>query len=89
MVFNPFLEEISEHHLCFFNGARSVGDVANAVQLVPPLFDQLWLWQAIHDHGRFVVEGVSYTEFVQKEKDPFNLCRFLIWKGFKIGIVCQ
>ena len=41
MVFNPFLEEISEHHLCFFNGARSVGDVANAVQLVPTLFDQL------------------------------------------------
>ena len=41
MVFNPFLEEISEHHLCFFSGARTVGDVANAIQLVPPLFDQL------------------------------------------------
>ena len=81
VVFHPFSKEINKHQLCSFSGTRSVRDMVNAAQLLPPLFNQVWLWQAIHDHGKYMVESISCTKFVLKEKDPFNLCFFIIWKA--------
>ena len=38
--------------------------MANFIQLVPPLFYQVGLWQAISDHGELMVETISNTKLI-------------------------
>ena len=38
--------------------------MANFIQLVPPLFYQVGLWQAINDHGELMVETISNTKLI-------------------------
>lgn len=45
--------------------------MANVNPLIPPLLHQVSLSQAIRDHGKFMIEAVSYTGFVQ---NPFRVC---------------
>ena len=43
---------------------RSRCDMANFIRLVPPLFYQVGLWQAINDHGELMVETISNTKLI-------------------------
>ena len=45
--------------------------MANFIQLVPPLFYQVGLWQAISDHGELMVETISNTK-LNPHQDRFQ-----------------